>query len=62
MIPGIGGFVRTVVELWVLVATIVALRSALDCSTGRAIGIGIAAWLAQIVLLFIAIVLIANAV
>jgi hypothetical protein len=62
VIPGIGGFVRTVVELWVLVATIVALRSALDCSTARAIGIGIAAWLAQIVILFIAFLFIANAV
>ena len=43
-----------------LVATIVALRSALDCSTGRAVGIGIAAWLAQLLLLVIAVALIAN--
>jgi uncharacterized membrane protein len=62
VIPGIGGLVRTVVELWVLIATIVALRSALDCSTGRAIGIGIAAWLAQLVLLFIAAAVIINVV
>jgi hypothetical protein len=60
IIPGIGGLVRTVVEIWVLLATIVALRSALDCSTGRAIGIGIAAWLAQLLLLVIAVALIAN--
>jgi hypothetical protein len=62
VVPGIGGLVRTVVELWVLVATIVALRSALDCSTGRAIGVGIAAWLAQLAILVTAFVLIANAV
>lgn len=60
VIPGLGGLVRTVVELWVLIATIVALRSALDCSTGRAIGIGIAAWLAQLLLLAMAVFLIAG--
>jgi hypothetical protein len=62
VIPGIGGPVRSAVELWVLVATIVALRSALDCSTGRAIAVGIAAWLAQFLILVIAFVLFANAV
>ncbi|HET9809292.1 MAG TPA: YIP1 family protein [Candidatus Limnocylindria bacterium] len=62
VIPGIAGTVRSAVELWVLVATIVALRSALDCSTGRAIAVGIAAWLAQILILVIAFVLFANAV
>ncbi len=62
LIPGIGGLVRGVVEFWVLVATVIALRSALDCSTGRAIGIGIAAWLAQLLMLFIAIALIASVV
>jgi len=62
VIPGLGGVVRSVVELWVLIATIVALRSALDCSTGRAIAVGIAAWLAQLLILVIAFVLFANAV
>lgn len=62
VIPGIGGLVRSVVELWVLVATIVALQSALDCSTGRAIAVGIAAWLAQLLILVIAFALFANAV
>jgi len=62
VLPGIGGTVRSVVELWVLVATVVALRSALDCTTGRAIGIGVAAWLAQLVILIIAFVFIARAV
>ena len=61
LIPGIGGLVRTVVELWVLVATIVALQSALDCSVVRAISVGVAAWLAQLVVLFVAIALIASA-
>lgn len=60
IVPGIGGLVRTVVEIWVLAATVVALRSALDCSTGRAIGIGIAAWLSQLVILFIALAVISG--
>ncbi len=62
IIPGVGGLVRTVVELWVLIATIIALQSALDCSLVRAIVIGIAAWLAQLLLLFIVIALVASSV
>ena len=60
LIPGIGGLVRATVELWVLLATITALQSALDCSPGRAIGIGIAAWISQLVILAIAFLLIAS--
>ena len=60
LIPGIGGLVRGTVELWVLLATITALQSALDCSPGRAIGIGIAAWISQLVILAIAFLLIAS--
>lgn len=40
-VPGITGLVRAVVAVWVLVATVVALRSALDCGTGRAIAVGL---------------------
>ena len=58
VIPGLGGLVRGIVEIWVLAATVVALRSALDCSTGRAIGIGIAAWLAQLLLLVLVVLLV----
>jgi len=60
IIPGIGSLVLATIGLWVLVATITALQSALDCSPGRAIAIGIAAWLAQLLILVIAFVLIAN--
>ena len=60
VIPGLGGLVRSVVELWVLAATVVALRAALDCSTGRAIAIGIAAWMAQLVILFLAFLLVVD--
>jgi hypothetical protein len=50
-VPGITGLVRTVAGLWVLVATIVALRSALDCGTGRAIVVGVLASLVQLVII-----------
>jgi hypothetical protein len=61
LIPGLGGIVRTVIGFWVLVATVIALQAALDCSRGRAIFIGIVAWLAQALILVIAYALISGA-
>jgi len=46
-IPGIAGLVRLVVSLWILAATVVALRQALDMSTLRAIVVGIIASIVQ---------------
>lgn len=46
-IAGIAGFVRLVVSLWILAATVVALRQALDISTLRAIVVGIIASILQ---------------
>lgn len=60
LIPGIGDLVRSVIGFWVLIATVTALKTALDCSPGRAIFIGIAAWLAQVFILVLAFVLIAG--
>ena len=54
-VPGLSGLVRTVTGLWVLVATVVALRSALDCGTGRAVVVGIVAAMVQLVVIGIAI-------
>jgi hypothetical protein len=54
LVPGLQAITRTVVGLWVLVATIVALRSALDVSTGRAIGIAIASAIAQLIVIAVA--------
>lgn len=48
-IPGLFGLVRLVASLWRLAATIVALRSALDCGTGRAIVVAIVASIAEFV-------------
>lgn len=51
VIPGLAGLVALVVLGWVLLATIVALRSALDMSTGRAIATAIVSWLAEALLI-----------
>ena len=48
-VPFLAGVVRVVVSLWILVATIVALRSALDCGTGRAIVVAVIASIVQYV-------------
>ena len=50
-IPGLTALVRLVVSLWILVATITALRSALDCGTGRAIAVGIASAIGQLLVI-----------
>ena len=46
-IPGLFGIVRLVVSLWILATTIVALRSALDSGTGRAIIVAVIASIVQ---------------
>lgn len=48
VIPGLFGIVSFVVAIWVLIATVIALRAALDVSTGRAIGVAIVSFLAAI--------------
>lgn len=45
-IPGLGGLIALVVGIWVLVATIVAVRAALDMTTGRAIVVAVVSWIA----------------
>mgnify|MGYP006202983173 CR=1 FL=1 len=46
IIPILGGLVRIAVSLWVLVAGIVAIRQALDFSTGKAVLTAVLGWLA----------------
>ncbi|HEV8671575.1 MAG TPA: YIP1 family protein [Candidatus Limnocylindria bacterium] len=54
LVPGFAALTRTVVGLWVLVATVVALRSALDITTGRAIWIAIASAIGQLIIIAVA--------
>ncbi|MGH2379065.1 MAG: YIP1 family protein [Candidatus Limnocylindria bacterium] len=49
VIPALFGIVSLVVGIWVLVTTVIALRAALDVSTGRAVGVAIVSFLALIV-------------
>jgi len=45
VIPVLGGLVGLVVFLWLLATTVVAIRAALDFSTGRAVATAVVAWL-----------------
>jgi hypothetical protein len=52
-IPGLGGFLSFTVWIWGLAAMVVAVRQALDFSTGRAILTCIIGWIVAIILLTI---------
>jgi hypothetical protein len=54
-VPVLGGIVALVVLVWVLMTTVVALRAALDFSTGRAIGTALLGWIIQGIVFAIAI-------
>ncbi len=46
LIPLLGGIVRLVLAVWVLIAGVIAIRQALDFSTGKAIATAVIGWLA----------------
>ncbi|HEX7102549.1 MAG TPA: YIP1 family protein [Nitrolancea sp.] len=48
-IPILGALISIIVDIWVLVTTVIALRQALDFSTGRAIGTAVVAWIVYII-------------
>jgi hypothetical protein len=50
LIPVLGGLVRLVVAIWLLVAGIVAIRQALDIDTGKAVLVALCGWLVYFVL------------
>ncbi|HEX5498901.1 MAG TPA: YIP1 family protein, partial [Thermomicrobiales bacterium] len=50
-IPGIGGLIAFIASIWVLVTAIVAIRQSLEVTTGRAIAIGIIAFLIPLIIL-----------
>lgn len=58
IIPGLTALVSLVAAIWMLVATVIAVRQALDyTSTLRAVGVCIIGWLIQAVLLAVALAL-----
>jgi hypothetical protein len=48
-IPVLGWLVAAVVGIWMLITGVVAIRQALDFSTGRALGTAFLGWLALVV-------------
>src|SRR5713226_6545174 len=60
LVPGLQAITRTVVAIWVLVATVVALRAALDITTGRAIVVAIASAIGQLIVIAVALVVLAS--
>ena len=49
IIPGLGWLVGTVLSIWLLVAGIIAIRQALDFSTGKAVITAVLGWLAMVI-------------
>ena len=49
IIPVLGGMIRLVVMVWILIAGIIAIRQALDFGTGKAIATAVLGWLALFV-------------
>lgn len=45
IIPVLGGIIRFGIAMWVLIAGIIAIRQALDVSTGKAILTAVLGWL-----------------
>jgi hypothetical protein len=52
-IPFLGGLISFAVWVWVLVAGVIAVRQALDFSTGRAIGTVVVGWLVMALIGFL---------
>lgn len=51
IIPILGGLVRFAVMLWILVAGVIAIRQALDFSTGKAVLTAFLGWLALVIVM-----------
>ena len=54
LVPLLGGLIMFAVNIWMLIAMVIAVRQALDYeSTGRAIGVCVIGWFAQVVIIVI---------
>jgi len=53
LIPGIGFLIVFIAGVWTLIASVIALRQALEVSTGRAVAVAVVAFLAMVVVLVI---------
>lgn len=48
-IPLIGWLIAAAVAIWVLIATVVAIRQSMELTTGRAVGTAVISWLIMII-------------
>jgi hypothetical protein len=53
IIPFVGGLARFAAAIWILVASIIAIRQALDFDTGKAVLTAVVSWLVVIVVMVI---------
>jgi hypothetical protein len=51
IIPVLGGIAQLIIGIWVLIAGIIAIRQALDISTGKAVAVAILGWLLLMILM-----------
>lgn len=52
-IPVLGGLIRLAVMIWILIAGIIAIRQALDFSTGKAVLTAIIGWIALVIVMMV---------
>jgi hypothetical protein len=52
-IPFLGGLIAFAVSVWALIAGVIAVRQALDFSTGRAIGTCVVGWIIYMLIVFL---------
>jgi len=50
LVPLLGGMVRFALLFWILAAGIIALRQALDITTGKAVATGVLGWMSLVLL------------
>jgi hypothetical protein len=61
IIPLLGGLVRFAVFIWILVAVVIAIRQALDFSTGKAVGTAVIGAVAYIAIMAVAAMIFGSA-
>jgi hypothetical protein len=51
LLPGVGGFAKVVIGIWVLIAGVIAIRQALDITTGKAVAVAVLGWVLLMILM-----------
>ena len=51
IVPLLGGLAKVVIAIWILITGVIAIRQALDISTGKAVAVAILGWLALMIVM-----------